>query len=671
MRCYSPSSREIRMSNQNKIHSGLAEAMAARSYEKMTPVQEAVLKIEKADADLLVSAQTGSGKTLAFGISIANTLLAEKKEFNSPRLPNALIIAPTRELALQVRKELEWLYARVKAQFASCVGGMDPRAERRTLESGAHIVVGTPGRLRDHVERGALCLSDIKAVVLDEADEMLDMGFREDLTFILEKAPVSRRTLLFSATVPAQIAKLARTYQKEAIRISVSSSKQQHLDITYHAIKIHPSDREKAIINLLRYYDVSGTIIFCNTRAAVTHLASRLSNRGISVVALSGELSQKDRNFALQSMRVGRAEVCVATDVAARGIDLPNLDLVIHADLPQSDEVMLHRSGRTGRAGRKGTSIILIPNRNFKRVERMFRNNGIEPSWVGPPSAEQIIEQDRIKILKSEFLNAPIDEAEVDIIQRIIKKYSPEAIASAFVRSQMAGKSAPEELSSINTAGPADFSNSTWFELSIGHRDNAEPRWLVAMLCRIGNMDKSLIGDIQIHNSTTFIEIASNGVQQLITELKPDYLIEGRIEIKELLTAPERIPTVRERKFLSSRRGVKSEVRSRQNTKQSFRLKKEKDNKQKSKNPQFGRAKSDFLKTNRHQKSEGVKKFELQGQEVQKKSSKTLKLDGNTKRRKKNIKGELNDKTKKSRNRKNKILRKVEGGKVPLKRKRV
>ena len=161
-----------------RIHSALAEAMSARSYDTMTPVQEAVLEIEHPDADLLVSAQTGSGKTLAFGLSIAATLLKKNAEFGRANLPFALIIAPTRELALQVRKELEWVYARTKAQFASCVGGMDPRAERRILESGAHIVVGTPGRLRDHIERGALSLSDIKVVVLDEADEMLDMGFR-------------------------------------------------------------------------------------------------------------------------------------------------------------------------------------------------------------------------------------------------------------------------------------------------------------------------------------------------------------------------------------------------------------------------------------------------------------------------------------------------------------
>ncbi len=668
MRCLTPCSKETHMADPIKIHSALAEAMLARSYDTMTPVQEAVLEIEQPDADLLVSAQTGSGKTLAFGLSIATTLLKENTDFGRPNLPLALIIAPTRELALQVRKELEWVYARTRAQFASCVGGMDPRAERRTLENGAHIVVGTPGRLRDHIERRALVLSDIKAVVLDEADEMLDMGFREDLTFILENAPVSRRTLLFSATVPAQITKMARTYQKEAIRISVSSRKSQHLDIRYHAIKIQPSDRDKAIINLLRYHNVSGAIVFCNTRAAVTHLASRLNNRGFSVVALSGELSQRDRNFALQSMRDGKADVCVATDVAARGIDLPNLDLVIHADLPQSDEAMLHRSGRTGRAGRKGISVVLIPTRNFKRVERMFQSNGIQPSWVTPPSAEQIVEKDRANLLKSELLTAPMDESEADIIQKIIEEYSPEAIASAFVRSIMAGKSAPEELLVSGSTGPADFSASTWFELSVGHRDNAEPRWLVAMLCRIGNMDKSLIGDIQIHNSTTFIEIAANGVKQLLAEIKPDFLLEGKIHIKQMSTPPERISMVRERKYSSSRRGGRSGGASSSDTRQYARSGDSRSKSSKSEKQRFEKANSVGFDNKRKSKKSHFSDANVSRK--QKEASTTLKLRLTGKKEDKAERYSSGGQPAQNKLKKNKTSRRIGGGKAPLRRSR-
>src|SRR5690606_19011070 len=205
-------------------------------------------------------------------------------------------------------------------------------------------------RLRDHITRGSLDLADLRAVVLDEADEMLDLGFREDLEFILEAPPKERRTLLFSAHVPAEIAKLARSYQRDALRLSTASEKSQHVDIDYRALVVAPSDRENAIINVLRYYDAQNAIVFCSTRAAVNHLTARFNNRGFSVVALSGELSQNERTHALQAMRDGRARVCIATDVAARGIDLPNLELVVHADLPTNPETLLHRSGRTGRA---------------------------------------------------------------------------------------------------------------------------------------------------------------------------------------------------------------------------------------------------------------------------------------------------------------------------------
>ncbi len=670
VRCFSPCSKEIYMSDTIKIHSALAEAMSARSYDTMTPVQEAVLKIENPDADLLVSAQTGSGKTLAFGLSIATTLLTDNSHFDRPHAPLALIIAPTRELALQVRKELEWLYARTGAQFASCVGGMDPRAERRILETGAHIVVGTPGRLRDHIERGALRLAEVQAVVLDEADEMLDMGFREDLTFILDKAPVSRRTLLFSATVPAQIAKLARTYQKDALQLSVSSKKTQHLDINYHAIKIQPSDRDKAIMNLLRYHDVTGAIVFCNTRAAVTHLASRLNNRGFSVVALSGELSQKERNFALQSMRDGKANVCVATDVAARGIDLPNLDLVIHADLPQSDEAMLHRSGRTGRAGRKGISVVLIPNRNFKRVERMFQNNGIQASWMTPPTADSIIEKDRVKLLQSELLTAPLDQSDAEIVQKIIEKFSPEIVASAFVRSQMAGKSAPEDLNISGSTGPADFSKSTWFELSVGHRDNAEPRWLVAMLCRIGNMDKSVIGDIQIHNSTTFIEIAANGVEQLVSEIKPDYLLEGKIDIKKMSQAPERIPMSRDKKFSSSRRGAPAGRSERSNSNQNFKNKNDRYSKPNHRKENKDIDTGEFKSSEKKAKSNKSHISEADKPKKQDTYSTKLKLRGSGRNEDKPVRSRSAKPSDRNRPNNNNSARKPAGGKAPLRRRR-
>src|SRR4051794_328113 len=379
-------------------HPTLARALAERGYEEPTPVQAAVLRPEAGGRDLLVSAQTGSGKTVAYGLALAPTFLGEAEALGPAALPVGLVIAPTRELALQVHRELAWLYAPAGARVVSCVGGMEIRREQRALAQGAHIVVGTPGRLRDHLERGNLELGSLLAVVLDEADEMLDLGFREDLEFILDATPAQRRTLLFSATIPRDIATLARRYQQNALRLDTVDQSQPHRDITYQAVRIAPNEIEHAVVNVLRFFESPGALVFCHTREAVRHLHGSLVERGFAAVALSGELSQKERSHALQSLRDGRARVCVATDVAARGIDLPDLGLVIHADLPGDRETLLHRSGRTGRAGRKGTRVLLVPYTRRRKAERLLTEATVEASWAPAPSADEIRARDRERL---------------------------------------------------------------------------------------------------------------------------------------------------------------------------------------------------------------------------------------------------------------------------------
>src|SRR5437879_4027747 len=329
-------------------HPPLARALAERNFDRLTQVQTAVLADAADGRDLLVSAQTGSGKTVAYGLAIAKNLLGDAERFEQAGAPLALIVAPTRELALQVHRELAWLYGHANARVVSCVGGMDPRREQRELAAGAHIVVGTPGRLCDHLRRGRLDVSELKAIVLDEADEMLDLGFREDMEFILEATPETRRTLLFSATLPRGIVALAKEYQQQAFRVEVEGEEGGHADIEYRAIRIAAGDVEHAVVNTLRFYESPSALVFCNTREAVRHLQATLLERGFSVVALSGELTQNERPQALQALRDGRARVCVATDVGARGMDLPNLDLVAHADLPNEAQAVQDRSGTTG-----------------------------------------------------------------------------------------------------------------------------------------------------------------------------------------------------------------------------------------------------------------------------------------------------------------------------------
>ena len=494
----------------------LGEALAARGYAEPTPVQAAVLEDEARGRDLVVSAQTGSGKTVAFGMAMATELLQDNGTIESSRTPLALVIAPTRELAMQVGRELAWLYDKTGARVAICVGGMDPQKERRSLQGGVHIVIGTPGRLRDHLERGALDLSALRTIVLDEADEMLDMGFREDLEEILDATPETRRTMLFSATIPPPIANLARRYQRDALRISTVGDDRGHGDIAYQAVTVAPAEIEQAVVNLLRFHEAETAMLFCATRENVRRLHATLYERGFHVVALSGEHSQQERNTALQALRDRRARVCVATDVAARGIDLPTLSLVVHVELPRDAEVLQHRSGRTGRAGKKGTAILIVPYPRRKRVEGMLRGAKIQAEWISAPAPEAIHAQDRQRLLEALLAPAEFDDEDRAIASQLLAERSAEDIAAALVQAHRAAMPQPEELTentpAARTAAQAErhrpgFDDTVWFRMDLGRRQNADPRWILPLLCRRGHITRNEIGAIRIGIHETHFQV--------------------------------------------------------------------------------------------------------------------------------------------------------------------
>ncbi|MCJ2129715.1 DEAD/DEAH box helicase [Methylobacterium sp. E-045] len=500
----------------------LVRALEARNYEDPTPVQSAVIEAAAQGRDLLVSAQTGSGKTVAYGLAFAETLLGDAERLEPAGPPLALVIAPTRELALQVQRELEWLYAETGARVIACVGGMDPRRESRALSEGAHIVVGTPGRLRDHLERRNLATQNLRVAVLDEADEMLDLGFRDDLEFILSVTPKERRTLLFSATLPKAIASLAERYQNDALRIAVKGQERGHTDITYRAVRVVPREIEHVVVNTLRYTDAPTAIVFCNTRNAVRHLQAVLTERGFSAVALSGELGQGERNAALQALRDGRAKVCVATDVAARGIDLPTVSLVIHADLPHDAEVLQHRSGRTGRAGRKGTSVLLIPASKRRRAEQMFAIAKVNAEWAAPPTADEIRRLDGERMWQDPLFTETPSEEDLAMGEALLAQRTPQELAAALAKIYRARLPEPEDVTDPGAGperkerrvyDPADTSRidaegpSVWFRLNLGRRDNADPRRLLPMLTRRGNIGRQEIGAIRIFDRETKFEI--------------------------------------------------------------------------------------------------------------------------------------------------------------------
>jgi ATP-dependent RNA helicase DeaD len=461
---------------------------------------------------------------------------------------------------MQVHGELSWLYGQTGARIVSCIGGMDARQEQRALAAGCHIVVGTPGRLRDHLERGRLDISALSVVVLDEADEMLDLGFREDLEFILDATPTERRTLLFSATIARDIAALARRYQRDALRIDTLVRNQAHGDIEYRAIRIAPSETERAVVNVLRFFESRATLVFCATRDAVRRLHANLLERGFAAVALSGELSQHERTQALQSLRDGRARICVATDVAARGLDLPDLGLVIHADLPTNKETLTHRSGRTGRAGRKGICVLLVPHSKRRRAELLLASANIDAAWSGAPTAAEIRALDQERLLSDPILTEAASEEDLALARTLLARSTAEEVAAALIRvhrsrlpvpadlldttpaperreerrpDQRGYKTAERELAPLREKHERP-ENTVWFRMNVGRQGNADPKWILPLICRLGNVTKQDIGAIRIFDTETKFEIS----QTVLPGFTEAVRLSGETEIQIEPTTP-------------------------------------------------------------------------------------------------------------------------------------
>jgi ATP-dependent RNA helicase DeaD len=529
------------------VHPALRRALDARGYAEPTPVQLEVLEPALRGRDLLVSSRTGSGKTVAFGMALADTLLGEAPAFGEAGKPLALVIAPTRELAVQVQRELSWLLAEAGGRVLSTVGGMDPRRESRALAAGAHVVVGTPGRIRDHVDRKNLDLSQVKALVLDEADEMLDMGFREELEAILGAAPGDRRTVLFSATLPRPILELAKRYTRDAARVAATPPGEAHSDITLQAHVVSHREREHALVNVLRAQDPRRALVFCATREGAHHMASSLAERGFEAVGISGELTQAERTRALKSLRDGRARILVATDVAARGLDLPGIELVVHADLPRDPQALQHRSGRTGRAGKKGRAVFLASPQERFGLQRMLGAAGAKAEWLPVPSAEEIRARDEERIATDvASLAGEASEEELAAARRLLESRAPLLVAAALVRRERARLPSAEELPETlrvaheapRAASPARPRRSApddvvWFRIGIGRERNADPKWLLPLLCRRGGVTRAEIGKILISPRESRFQVAAHVAKEFEARArKPDPKMPGvRIDL--------------------------------------------------------------------------------------------------------------------------------------------
>jgi ATP-dependent RNA helicase DeaD len=512
----------------------LAEAIAAKGYEKPTAVQAAVAGPENATRDLLVSSETGSGKTLAFGIALGEALLEDAG--HAAAKTRALVITPTRELATQVQGELAWLFGKTRLRLAVFTGGTDVRGDLGRLKHGVDLVVGTPGRLVDLLKRGSLKLDAVRAVVLDEADEMLDMGFREDLETLLAARNdagegARARTLLFSATLPPPILAMAARYQRDAVRVDTRAHKGasgSHQDITYVAHLVAMGEKLPAVINVLRRHRGVRAIVFGTTREGVADLHQQLVNAGFRAVMLSGDRAQSERTRALAALREGEADVLVATNVAARGLDLPEVDLVLHADLPLNVEALTHRSGRTGRAGRKGTSVILATLAERRKAERLFGGARVPLTWTAAPGAEELRRAAEDELAEALIQAArggdePDPEAAQALATRLAGETDRDALLVALLARELARLPRAERLTPVDVSarrppahdarGPRpsrdDFSRgAVLFRINIGRNQKAEPGWLLPLICRRGGVTRHDVGAIRVGAQASDFEIS-------------------------------------------------------------------------------------------------------------------------------------------------------------------
>lgn len=370
---------------------GLEATLRKRGFDSLTPIQAAVIEEDASGRNLRLTSQTGSGKTVAVGLAMAE-LVKDAPSRRGVAHPTALVIAPTRELAGQLGRELGWLYEDLGKRVQVVTGGTSYTVERREMQAGAHVLVGTPGRLLDHLRRDAVSLDLLKVIVLDEADEMLDMGFEEELDGILAFAPAEadRQTHLVSATFTGAAKRLANRLQSNPVAIEGTPLGAANSDIDHRCVLAHPSDQLDIIVNLLLRFEGEKTLIFVRTRVDTTGLARRLADIGFSAMALNGEMTQRERTSTFDRFRKGSVRILVATDVAARGLDVHDIGMVIQVDLPDNAEALTHRSGRTGRAGKHGRNVFLVSPRARRRVESLLRHAKIRASFVDPPDPESI-----------------------------------------------------------------------------------------------------------------------------------------------------------------------------------------------------------------------------------------------------------------------------------------
>ncbi len=475
-----------------------------KGFEYPTPIQVEAIPPGMAGRDIMGQAKTGTGKTAAFGIPILS-LIKPNQDLQ------AMILCPTRELAVQVADEISFLGKGLKIKALPIYGGQSIDIQLRALRRRPEIIVATPGRLLDHINRGTINISDLNFVVLDEADEMLDMGFLPDIERILVQCPEERQTMLFSATLVQEIRELARTFMKNP-QLIVISSPELTVSLTeqqYYAV--NPRQKVETICRIIDVEHPQVSLIFCRTKKGADELNRVLNSRGYAADSLHGDMSQRERDHVMERFRSGNITTLVATDLAARGLDVEMVTHVFNFDIPDDPDSYVHRIGRTGRAGRDGVAITLVEPSQVRQLRIIERHIGKKIKHQILPSMQVAIER-RQELLLSRLLDVADQENDIygNMAEELLKNYEPQYLLAAALK--LLASDAPQ----LETAEVEELSPATaHVELSLGRFQGVHPRRLVEFLTANTNISPRQVGDIDVQGNSTLVEIPMVYVDQV------------------------------------------------------------------------------------------------------------------------------------------------------------
>lgn len=525
--------------SQFDLHPQIIANVAARDYTEATPIQAALIPKMLEGRDVIGQAQTGTGKTAAFALPLLQRLDPEERNIQG------LVVTPTRELALQVAEAIYNYGDDMSIRVLPIYGGQSYGRQIRRLKKGVDVVVGTPGRMLDLIRKGELNLGQVRTAVLDEADEMLSMGFIDDIESILKATPSNRQTAFFSATLPRGIKRLASRHMDNPHSVSLGHEKPTAQTIEQRYYRVKSRDRFNALLRLLEVESVTSAIVFARTRADTFKLADRLSSEGYSAGALNGEMDQPARQKMLARFREGNINILVGTNVAARGLDIDHISHVFNYALPRDPQVYVHRIGRTGRAGKKGTAISLVPGNKqgqLRKIER-YTKESIKREELPTEKDLQAHRDDQlIEQLTKQLENDTNFTRERKITKALVKEgYDPMDVVTAALKTARRSKQAASEAlqaadqSSSNGSGGDSHSHERGMvrlTLNAGKSNGARPGQIIEAIARIASIPGGVIGKIDIHKRHTLIDIPRNFADQVLARSGNYRIGKRRVDVK-------------------------------------------------------------------------------------------------------------------------------------------